>query len=221
MKRDAGGFTLGPASDPLFFSFLQGAVMSSITTCCARLALSMSALALAAGCAISPPVPPAIAAAADEAPAMTLAARGVQVYECRAAADGATAAWTLVEPDAELFDTGGRHIGHHGAGPHWQAADGSRIDGRVKARSEAPVAGAIPWLLLAAQPSGPRGSFSGVTSVQRINTVGGVAPADGCTLERRGATVRVDYRADYRLFTARAPSPTPSLSSTTRAPYAY
>jgi hypothetical protein len=141
MKRDAGGFKLGPAIEPPFFRFRHECVMHSITTWCARLALSMSAPALAAGCAIPHPVPAAIATTADEAPAMTLAARGVQVYECRAAA-GASAAWALIEPDAELFDTGGRHIGHHGAGPHWQAVDGSRIDGRVKARSEAPVAGA-------------------------------------------------------------------------------
>ena len=40
-----------------------------------------------------------------------------------------------------------------------------------------PSASAIPWLLLTAKSNGPEGSFSNVTSIQRVNTVGGIAPA--------------------------------------------
>lgn len=64
-----------------------------------------------------------------------VAARGVQIYECRAdAAAPAGARWMFVAPQADLFD--GRHapIGRHYGGPSWEAADGSRITGTVEAR---------------------------------------------------------------------------------------
>ncbi len=170
----------------------------------AQRAAAATLLSLGAGCASVPTaLPSTLAAAADEAPALTVAADGVQIYECRA---DATPAWVFIAPDADLFDTQGRHIGHHGAGPHWQADDGSRIEGRVRASAPAGTADAIPWLLLTAQASGPKGAFSRVTSVQRINTRGGVAPTAPCHAEARGTVVRVPYRADYRLFVARARS---------------
>jgi Protein of unknown function (DUF3455) len=167
----------------------------------AQRAAAAALLSLAAGCAS--PLPPTLAPAADEAPALTVAADGVQIYECRT---DVTPSWVFVAPDAELFDANGRHVGHHGTGPHWQADDGSRIDGRVRASAPAGTADAIPWLLLTAQASGPKGAFSRVTSVQRINTRGGVAPTAPCHAEARGTVVRVPYRADYRLFVARARS---------------
>jgi len=133
--------------------------------------------------------------------ALTLSARGVQIYECRAkagAADGQD--WVFVAPEAELFDASGRRVGSHGAGPHWLADDGSRIEGRVIARQDAPAAGAIPWLLLQAKASGPDGVLTRVSHVQRVNTQGGVAPAGGCSADTRGQTARVAYSADYRFF---------------------
>ena len=75
-------------------------------------------------------------------------------------------------------------IGRHYAGPHWEALDGSKIAGTVKERADAPLADAIPWLLLTAKSVGPEGSFSKVTSIQRVNTVGGVAPTTGCSEAR-------------------------------------
>ena len=160
--------------------------------------------ALLAACAglSAPAVPPALQPAGGERLLMTVAARGVQVYTCRSV-DGAAPAWSLLAPEAELFDGQGRAIGSHGAGPHWLAHDGSRLQGSVKARADAPTSQSIPWLLLATTASGPQGAFSGVTSVQRINTVGGTAPASECNAARAGTTARSPYSADYRLFTAR------------------
>jgi hypothetical protein len=157
--------------------------------------------ALLAACAglSAPAVPPALQPAGGERLLMTVAARGVQIYECRSAA-GASPAWTLLAPDAELFDAAGQRIGSHGAGPHWLARDGSRLVGSVKARAEAPSAQAIPWLLLSAQDVGPAGRFSGVTSIQRVNTAGGNAPLAGCDAASLGRSVRIPYTADYRLF---------------------
>jgi len=147
-------------------------------------------------------VPGLLAPAANESLAMVVAAQGVQIYECRASSNApAGYEWVFVAPDADLFDADGKLVGHHAAGPQWQATDGSRVVGTVKGRVDAPMAGAIPWLLLTARSDGPPGLFSAVTSVQRINTSGGVAPAAGCVRETAGAAARVDYRADYYFFT--------------------
>lgn len=154
---------------------------------------------LLAACAVAPvAVPEALAPGRDEQFALTVAARGVQVYECRPGAAGGAPAWAFVAPDAELLDAQGRQVGTHGAGPHWLAADGSRLHGTVKARADAPRGDAIPWLLLATTASGPQGAFSGVTSIQRIHTTGGLAPAGACDV--LGKQARIPYTADYRLF---------------------
>jgi hypothetical protein len=161
--------------------------------------------ALASGASASPPaVPPQLAPAANEALAMIVPAKGVQIYECRAQKDGTAHEWTFVAPEAELFDAHGKTIGTHGAGPHWQSSDGSRIVAKVRQRADAPLPGAIPWLLLAAESTGPQGAFSRVSSIQRVNTAGGLAPAAGCSAETVGRAARVGYTADYYFFVPRA-----------------
>ncbi|HTN47806.1 MAG TPA: DUF3455 domain-containing protein [Burkholderiaceae bacterium] len=147
-------------------------------------------------------VPAGLRTAPDEKPTYWLAARGVQIYECRQQATNGFG-WAFVAPEAELLDASDTVIGRHGAGPYWQSSDGSRVVGAVKARADAPVHGAIPWLLLTTKSSGPTGRFSEVTSIQRVNTAGGVAPTAGCSEGSRGKTIRVPYTADYVLYTAR------------------
>ena len=157
---------------------------------------------LLTACASTPivKVPDALKPAASESLAMIVPAKGVQIYECRARKDNAGYEWSFVAPEADLFDTRGNAIGRHGAGPHWQATDGSRIVGTLKQRADAPIAGAIPWLLMEAKTSGPVGSFSNVSSVQRVNTAGGVAPTASCSANSTGTTARVHYTADYYFF---------------------
>ena len=142
-----------------------------------------------------------LAADLDPGPGARLArvvpARGVQIYECRDRKGAEGTEWAFVAPEADLLDTRGRVIGKHGAGPFWQAEDGSRVTATVKARADAPVAGAIPWLLLEATDSGTPGMFAGVSLIQRVETQGGVAPAGACT---RGDQARVTYTAEYRFF---------------------
>ena len=148
-------------------------------------------------------VPDNLKPAANEALSMIASAKGVQSYECRAAGRAAGAyEWAFVAPHAELSDANGRTIGRHYAGPRWEAADGSAIEGRVEQRADAARAGAIPWLLLATKSVGPQGSFSGITHVQRINTVGGAAPQSGCSQASIGAVAYVAYTADYYFFAA-------------------
>ena len=170
--------------------------------------LAVACATLGAACSSVPlpptvDVPPSLAAGADAQLLYVVPARGVQIYECRAGVDGAVA-WTFVAPEATLFDTRGAPFGTHGVGPFWQARDGSRITGKVAARADAPVKGAIPWLLLEAHADGTRGTLAPITRIQRLNTVGGAAPVGGCTASTLGNTVRVAYAADYYLFATRA-----------------
>jgi len=165
---------------------------------------------LVAGCAgLQSPqptvgVPDKLKPGANESLAMIVPAKGVQIYECRASKDPAGGyEWAFVAPEADLFDAGGKKIGRHYAGPHWEANDGSKIVGAVKERADAPAAAAILWLLLTAKSVGPAGSFSKVTSVQRVNTVGGVAPKTGCSQAAVGTPARINYTADYYFFTTR------------------
>jgi hypothetical protein len=165
---------------------------------------------LVAACASPKPpttmvkVPDKLQPGANESLTMIVPAKGVQIYECRARKDRVGEyEWAFVAPEAELFDTRGNRTGRHYAGPHWESADGSKVLGTVKERADAPVADAIPWLLLAAKSVGSEGSFSKVTSIQRVNTVGGVAPQAGCSQATVGAAARINYTADYYFFTAK------------------
>jgi hypothetical protein len=109
----------------------------------------------------------------------------------------------FVAPAADLFDAGGNRVGRHYAGPHWESTDGSKVLGMVKERADAPAVDAIPWLLLTAKSVGSEGSFSKVTSIQRVHTAGGVAPQAGCSQAAAGALARINYAADYYFFTAK------------------
>jgi Protein of unknown function (DUF3455) len=149
-------------------------------------------------------VPAALQPAAGEKRAFVQHARGVQIYNC-AAADGAAPAWAFVAPEAELFDSAASTtvIGSHGAGPSWQSPDGSKVAGKLKSRADAPTAGAIPWLLLATTSTGGAGKMAGVSSIQRVNTTGGVAPGGGCmSKDDVGKLARVPYTADYVFLVA-------------------
>jgi Protein of unknown function (DUF3455) len=167
-------------------------------------------VSLIAACASPQPptstvkVPDKLKPGANESVAMIVPARGVQIYECRAKKDQIGGyEWAFVAPEADLFDARGNRIGRHYAGPHWESTDGSKILGTLKERADAPVADAIPWLLLAAKSVGPDGSFSKVTSIQRVNTVGGVAPTGGCSQATAGTPARINYTADYYFFTTK------------------
>jgi hypothetical protein len=169
--------------------------------------VALASAALLAGCAsTSKPaaddIPATLAPTGGEHVQAVLHARGVQIYECRAKKDQPGAAeWAFVAPEAELLDDGGRLVGRHYAGPHWESNDGSKLLGKAVAKADAPGAGDIPWLLLATQSVGGAGAFSNASYVQRVHTAGGVAPAaEGCTAASLGRVERVGYRADYRLL---------------------
>jgi hypothetical protein len=151
-----------------------------------------------AGAAAAHAQVPASLVPEGETARFTYSAVGVQIYECKVA-DG-KAAWAFVAPEADLFDGNGKRVGKHYAGPNWESDDGSKIAGAVKSRADSPRLGAIPHLLLSTKPDAKPGVLAGITSVQRLNTLGGVAPATPCTAQDAGKQSRVYYSADYRFL---------------------
>lgn len=131
-------------------------------------------------------------AAPGETPVLTLAAQGAQVYECKAGADGKLQ-WAFREPVATLI-LDGQTVGRHYAGPHWELADGSIVQGRVAARAPGASAADIALLKLEVVARKGEGRLSAVTTVQRINTKGGElsGPCDG-----NGQLRSVPYASDY------------------------
>lgn len=137
------------------------------------------------------PLPQAIAAAGETA-MLTLHAEGAQVYECKPGADG-TLAWAFREPIATLFSDG-KTVGRHYAGPNWEYSDGSAVVGQVTGTAPGSVAMDIPWLKLGVISRRGSGVLSPVTTVQRINTMGG--KLNGACY-KAGSYESVPYSADY------------------------
>jgi hypothetical protein len=167
-----------------------------------------------------PPLPPDL----DEVPPPNQVvfvghAIGTQNYVCLPSGSGV--AWSLFTPQATLFGTNGQQLTTHFFSPNpdpednlavraaWQhSRDSSTVWGRVTDSSTdanfvAP--GAIPWLTAetAGVQEGPLGSgqMTAITFIQRLNTVGGSAPATGCSLATDvGKRAFVPYEADYFFY---------------------
>ena len=131
-------------------------------------------------------------AAPGEAVVARLHAEGAQVYECRPTSSGQLV-WQFREPVATLFD-GGKTVGRHYAGPHWELADGSLIAATVSGRAAGATPLDIPLLKLEVTTRRGSGLLTDVATVQRINTRGGVAEG---ACQSAGAFLSVPYAADY------------------------
>ena len=119
-------------------------------------------------------------------------ARGVQIYRWTGAS------WQLYGPNAVLSSDaeGNSTVGTHSPGPTWETNSGSKAVGTVIDRCTVDP-NAVQWLSLSAKSSGA-GVLNGVTFVQRVNTVGGKAPATGGTVI--GEEIRVAYSAEYFFY---------------------
>lgn len=177
-----------------------------------RIHLTAAATALAAilsGCAdllpaAPAPIPDTLKLPDSQILALKTQASGVQIYQCQPAKDDAMRFdWTLKAPEATLLDDAGNTVGKHYAGPSWEAIDGSKVVGEVKARDGGPDPAAIPWLLLAVKSSSGNGVLSAVQYVQRLYTIGGKAPAEGCDAQHAGTETRVPYKAAYYFYSPR------------------
>jgi hypothetical protein len=160
------------------------------TARCLLLLLS-SATAMAVSASALAQMPPPIAAP-GEATVATFHAEGAQVYECKAGTDGKLA-WAFREPVATLL-LSGKTVGRHYAGPNWEHIDGSAVVGKVVANAPGKTANDIPWLRLEATSHRGRGTLSGVSTIQRINTEGGVLTG---ACEKAGAFRSAPYATDY------------------------
>jgi hypothetical protein len=158
---------------------------------------------LAAGATFSFPlaaqqVPKQLQAPANEQLLLQVHAKGDQIYSCKG--EGTQFAWALKAPDAQLFDKDGKPFGKHFAGPSWEANDGSRVTGKAVANTPSPDADSVPWLLVNIVGHEGTGILSRATTIQRLNTKGGKAPASGCDASHAGQEVRVPYSADYFFY---------------------
>ena len=150
-----------------------------------------------------PTIPDNLKVPATQTLSLEARAAGVQIYDCKPGKDDpARFEWVFRAPEADLFDAAGKKIGQHYAGPTWESNDGSKVVGEVKARDDGPDVNAIPWLLLSAKSTSGTGVLGQTVSVQRVQTVGGKAPAGGCSQAQSGQEVRVPYSATYYFYGA-------------------
>ena len=122
-------------------------------------------------------------------------AEGVQIYRWNGSS------WVFSRPEAVLFANTGEDgaVGIHYVGPTWESVSGSIVVGQVLQRCT-PDPNAIPWLLLRAVHTEGPGIFHEVTFIQRLYTVGGIAPTYlGGSV---GEEARVPYTAEYFFYRA-------------------
>lgn len=141
--------------------------------------------------ATAAPFPDAIAAP-GETVVLTVHALGAQVYECKAGTDGKSA-WAFREPIATLM-VDGKTVGRHYAGPNWEHSDGSAVVGKAAASAPGATPADIPWLKLEVISRRGSGVLADVTTVQRINTAGGMLQG---ACDKIGTFSNVPYSADY------------------------
>ena len=136
-------------------------------------------------------LPDAIAAPGEKT-VMTVYAEGAQVYECKPDTAGKLT-WSFREPIATLL-VDGKTVGRHYAGPHWELADGSIIQGKVAGRAPGASPADIPLLKLDVASRKGQGQLSDVTTIQRINTKGGQLEG---ACDKAGSYRSVAYATDY------------------------
>jgi hypothetical protein len=135
---------------------------------------------------------PETIAAPGEALVARLHAEGAQIYSCKPDAAGKLM-WQFREPVATLLD-GDKTIGRHYAGPRWELTDGSTLEARVSGRAAGATPMDIPLLKLEVTTRRGAGLLADVTTIQRIDTKGGVVEG---ACPAAGALLSVPYAADY------------------------
>ena len=122
----------------------------------------------------------------------SVSAAGTQVYECARTPKG-DFAWSFREPKADLTYNG-KAVGRHFAGPTWEFTDGTRVVGRVSAKTDGKGPDDIPWLKLDVIRRVKTGPAAGAKYVLRMDTQGGnlAGPCTNATTFRE-----VPYKATY------------------------
>jgi len=145
---------------------------------------------------------------------------GSQDYVC--AASGSGVAFVLTTPEAVLFDNPAHRVINHFFSPNpgeggtiratWQSTRNSsvfwgKLDKAATFDTDPDFVAkdAIAWLLLSRagvlEGSGNGDNLAAATFVQRVNTVGGLAPSIGCNSpDDITKTAIVPYEADYVFY---------------------
>jgi len=156
-----------------------------------------------------PAVPSKLNVEEGNIPYLQTRAYGTQNYYCLS-----SGAWKLFGPQATLYPGNiPFQIATHFLSPNpeeqgtpratWQHShDGSAV--WALKIEESPAPDAIPWLLLkkvgTVEGTIGGGLLAQTTFIQRVNTLGGVAPAGACTTP--GAIALVPYETDYIFYRA-------------------
>jgi Protein of unknown function (DUF3455) len=88
----------------------------------------------------------------------------------------------------------GKTVGRHYSGPNWAHIDDSTVTAKPIGNAPGQTQADIPWLKLEVIDHRGNGTFSRVTTVQRINTRGGVVTG---ACEQAGSYRSAPYAADY------------------------
>jgi hypothetical protein len=145
---------------------------------------------------------------------------GTQDYVC--AASGSGVAFVLTTPEAVLFDNPAHRVINHFFSPNpgeggtiratWQSTRNSsvfwgKLDKAATFDTDPDFVSkdAIAWVLLSRagvlEGSGNGDNLAAATFVQRVNTVGGLAPSIGCNSPADiETTAIVPYEADYVFY---------------------
>jgi hypothetical protein len=179
---------------------MKSRILTSLTCGCLAILVAACSTELT-GRLSAPVVDDSLRVSSSEVELFSAKATGVQIYECRAdPPDSTHYEWALKAPEADLFDAKGKKLGRHYGGPTCEAIDGSKVVGEVKGRELSPDTNAIPWLLLSVKQHEGKGILSHVTSIQRLETVGGKAPAGRYDQSSLGKQIRVPYTTVYYFY---------------------
>jgi len=163
-----------------------------------------------------PPVPPGLEVDLPNQAFLVGHAVGTQNYVCQPSPSIGQVAWTLFTPEATLFSDQREQLITHFNSPNpdeggtivratWQDSQDTSTVWAKAVASASVTPGAIAWVKLqvVGARGGPTGgdTLSGTTFIQRLNTVGGLAPSTGCDLPTDiGHRAFMPYRADYFFY---------------------
>ena len=182
------------------------------------------------GCATTPPtaneaLPADLQANADEVlQEVVTSSHGDAVYICRrtavslgnsltpaapgVATDSTQLQWAETGSESMLIDGNGEGIGTVGSGYYFLAYDGSYVVGTPPAEAQVKpdtLAWARYAIKFVATPRPGVGRFANVSSIQRIDTVGGLPPQPECPQE--GQHLSVPYTATYMIYRSKGHAP--------------
>jgi hypothetical protein len=148
-------------------------------------------------------LPAAVQVPAGHRMVLETVAKGDITYTCSAKAGMAGQfEWVFTGPKAAMTLRNKQNIGtYFGPPATWLHNDGSVVTGmQVAVAPNNPSS--IPLQLVKANPKAQAGVFAETSYIQRVSTVGGIAPANPCNASIFGVKQTVEYAADYIFWKA-------------------